>query len=71
MPEKLLRIEEAAELLGYAPFTIRRWLRDGKLRGVKTVDHARGRWRVPESAVEELAATFTPNRKAKPDTTTD
>jgi excisionase family DNA binding protein len=71
MPEKLLRIEEAAELLGYAPFTVRRWLRDGKLRGVKTADHQRGRWRVPESAVVELQSTFTPNRKAKTDTSTD
>ncbi len=49
--EKLHTVQEAAELLSIAPKTLLDWLRAGKVRGVKL-----GRsWRVPESAIEELA----------------
>ena len=49
--EKLHTVQEAAELLSIAPKTLLDWLRAGKVRGVKL---GRG-WRVPESAIEELA----------------
>ncbi len=32
---KLLRIREAAEMLGVNPETLRRWDRDGKLKAIK------------------------------------
>jgi excisionase family DNA binding protein len=65
LSEKLLKVEEAAERLGFAPFTVRKWLRQGKLRGVKTADHQRGKWRVPESALTELAESFPSNQEPK------
>ena len=47
--EMLLTVEQAAERLQLAPFTVREQLKRGKLRGIK-----RGRvWRVPESALFE------------------
>jgi excisionase family DNA binding protein len=47
--EMLLTVEQTAERLQLAPFTVREHLKSGKLRGIK-----RGRvWRVPESALTE------------------
>lgn len=47
--EMLLTVEQAAQRLQLAPFTVREHLKSGKLRGLK-----RGRvWRVPESALME------------------
>jgi excisionase family DNA binding protein len=49
--EKLYSKEEAAKILSISPITLGDWLRKGKIRGVKL-----GRvWRIPESALEELA----------------
>lgn len=49
--ERLYTVEEAAEHLGVSMVTVGRWLRSGNLRGVKV-----GRaWRVPESALDEVA----------------
>jgi len=49
--EKLYTVEEAAGTLSISPLTLTKWLRTGKIRGVKL-----GRvWRIPESALEELA----------------
>ncbi len=46
---RLLKPEEAAEILGVNLGTVRRWLREGKLKGVKV-----GRlWRITE---EDLKA---------------
>ena len=54
--ETLLTVEEAANALKVRVETVRRWLRDGTLRGRKI-----GRiWRVPESAVNQLCATPQP-----------
>lgn len=63
--ERLLIVEQAAELLGLTPFTVRAWLRSGKLRGVKTSAAMQGQWRVPESAINELVATL-PSRMTTP-----
>ena len=47
--EMFLTVEQAAERLQMAPYTLRTHLKAGKLRGVK-----RGRvWRIPESALHE------------------
>ena len=48
--KKLYSPEEAAELLGINPNTIRAWLRDGRLKGVKLGGRI---WRISE---ESLAA---------------
>jgi excisionase family DNA binding protein len=53
MTERLYKVDEVAKLFEVKPDTIRVWLRDGTLRGVKI---GKGHyWRVPASAVEELA----------------
>jgi excisionase family DNA binding protein len=46
---RLLRISEAADVLGVAEKTIRAWVAQGKIDSVK---HGRNR-RIPESAVRE------------------
>lgn len=51
MPEIFLTVEEAARRLSVTPWTLREWLKAGKLRGVKVSRH----WRVPERALDELA----------------
>jgi len=38
-------------MLGVSYWTVYRWIRDGKLKGVKMPS---GRWRVPKSALEEF-----------------
>ena len=49
--EKMYSTEQAAAWLEISPLTLTKWLRIGKIRGVKL-----GRvWRIPESALEELA----------------
>jgi excisionase family DNA binding protein len=49
MSEPFLSVEQTAQRLQLHPFTIRRQLQTGRLRGVK-----RGRvWRIPESALFE------------------
>ena len=53
--EKLYSVEEAAEVLRISPLTMVKWLRAGKVRGIKA-----GRlWRVPESALNEVAQSGT------------
>jgi excisionase family DNA binding protein len=51
MPEDFLTVEEAAKRLKVTPYTMRLWLREQKVRGVKISQQ----WRVPESALTELA----------------
>ena len=49
--EKMFSPGEAAGILGVSTYTVGQWLRAGKIRGVKV-----GRlWRVPESALDEVA----------------
>lgn len=50
--EMLLTVEQAAQRLQLAPFTVREQLKRGQLRGMK-----RGKvWRIPESALTETTA---------------
>ncbi len=47
MDDELLRINEVAAVLRVSAFTVRRFLREGKLQGVKVG----GGWRVRRSAL--------------------
>jgi excisionase family DNA binding protein len=53
MSERLLTVPEAAVALSLNAQTVREWLRTGKLRGLRTGDGQKARWRVPESAIEQ------------------
>lgn len=46
MSEKLLSPEQVAEQLGVTPNTVRTWLRDGSLKGIKL---GKKIWRIKES----------------------
>lgn len=55
MNEKLYKVREVAELFEVTPATIRLWLNDGTLHGVKI---GKGYyWRVPESSIKDLATS--------------
>ena len=50
MAEKLLSPERAAQMLDVNPETVRNWLREGKLQGVKV-----GRlWRIAENELQRF-----------------
>ncbi len=49
--ERLLTPEEAAQVLQVSPLTVRKWLRGGKLKGVKPGGKV---WRVREEDLEEF-----------------
>jgi excisionase family DNA binding protein len=57
--DRLLTVEEAAERLRFSTETIRRMLRDGRLRGIRMGERRAG-WRITE---RDLAA-FIQNRIA-------
>ena len=47
--EPLLTVQEVAEQLRVNPETVRRWLRQGKLRGRSAPVGSRGEYRIPAS----------------------
>ena len=50
MPERLLRPEEVAEILQISKRTVVRWLKEGKLGGVRV-----GRlWRIPQEELDRF-----------------
>jgi len=49
--ERLLRPKEACSRLGVSYSTLRRWIREGRIRAVQTIG---GRYRIPESEVRRL-----------------
>lgn len=49
--EKLYTPSEVAELFQVTQYTIREWLKDGTLTGVKIGS----RWRIPQSSIEKLS----------------
>ena len=51
--ERFLTVPEVAERLRMNPETIRVWLRDGRLRGVRPGGKRAG-WRIPESEVRRI-----------------
>jgi excisionase family DNA binding protein len=48
--EKLLKVEEVKELISFSSLTIRRWLREGKLKGIKVGKE----WRIPRGDLQEF-----------------
>lgn len=50
--QKLLTVEEGAEKLGIHPETARKWLREGRLSGVKIGRH----WRFREADLNKFIA---------------
>ena len=50
-PDKLLTLKEAGEVFQVSIYTIKRWLKSGKLKGIKLPGN---QWRVPYSSCEEL-----------------
>ncbi len=61
--EKMLKVNEVAERARVNPETVRRWLRDGELRGVR-IGPGRGSYRVPESEVERILRLPGPDQHA-------
>ena len=49
--ERLFTLHEVAYMLGVSYWTVYRWVRSGKIKGVRMPS---GRWRVPKSALEEF-----------------
>jgi excisionase family DNA binding protein len=45
--DRLLTVEDIAERLNLSPETIRRWLRTGRLHGIR-IGARRAGWRIPE-----------------------
>lgn len=55
MQETFLTVEDAAARLKVTPYTMRKWLRVGRVGGVKMGNM----WRVPERALSALAESAT------------
>jgi excisionase family DNA binding protein len=51
-PERLLRPKEVCQRLGISYPTLARWVREGKIRAIRT---AGGKYRIPESEVRRIA----------------
>jgi len=61
MQERWLKVEEVAERLGVHAESVRRWLRDGRMRG--HIISRRGGWRVRESEIERFLVEGGPEGK--------
>ncbi|MBE9390788.1 IS607 family transposase [Fervidicoccus fontis] len=51
MSERLLRPKEVCELLGVSYTTLRRWIKEGRVKAVQTIG---GKYRIPESEVRRI-----------------
>jgi excisionase family DNA binding protein len=69
MNERLLTVREVAERLRSSSETVRRWLRQGKLRGFRPGGTKLG-YRVPESELERFIAQGEYRPEAAPPTST-
>ena len=48
--ERYYSTREVCEILGIANRTIRRWIKEGRIRAV----NINGRWRIPESEIKRI-----------------
>ena len=60
--QRLLTVREVAERLRSSPETVRRWLRQGKLRGFRPGGTKLG-YRVPESELQRFFAQWNRDRE--------
>jgi excisionase family DNA binding protein len=68
MPEqRLLTVREVAERIRSSPETVRRWLRQGKLRGFRPGGTKLG-YRVPESELQRFLADLNHGKSLPSDT---
>lgn len=51
---RMIGTEAAAKLLGVTPRSIRRWIKEGKIKGTLQADRGVTRWHVDEAAVKKL-----------------
>lgn len=58
--DRLLSTEEVAERLNVSPLTVRKWLRSGKLRGIKVSVL----WRVRESDLNAFIKAFNDEKRS-------
>lgn len=56
--ERMLTVQEVAERLRASPDTVRRWLREGRLRGVLPGGSRLG-YRIPESELQRFISSRT------------
>jgi len=61
MEEHLFTVEEASDHLKVHPETVRRWLRDGTLKGYRIT--RRAGWRIPKSELDRFATGGGPEGK--------
>ena len=63
--QRLLTVREVAERLRSSPETVRRWLRQGKLRGFRPGGTKLG-YRVPESELQRFLAEVNHDQSLPP-----
>jgi len=61
-PERLLRPKEVCQRLGISYPTLARWVKEGKIRAVRT---AGGKYRIPESEVRRIAEGLPVSREVR------
>ena len=61
LPNKLYTVEQAAEYLIVPKQTVHKWLREGRLKGIKMG----GLWRITEEALEEFLNSSSVDKEAK------
>lgn len=52
--EKLLSVKGVSQALGYSEWTVRKWLREGKIKSIKMSNSDKGRYRVTEDEVARV-----------------
>ena len=53
--KQYLAVEEFAQLVGRSPYTVRAWLKSGKIRGERvTGSGPRGRWLIPRDQLKVI-----------------
>ena len=64
MPDKLLSLQEAADLLGVHPRTLRRWIIAGRLPATLLPGRFGGEYRIAEDDLEQAKLHEPPQRPA-------